>query len=576
MKASYLLFRHVDRGLSHLLAVCVLIALSACEHLPLYNKEKDSLAKSAQETYLGAKVTEAYAVQEDNLKKLLQAEVDALNESAALRLDIALLRMSDDRPQRDGSTSLAAWYKRAVANEESLGFPDSAAVLAMLDHQVEVADAQTVILRLRKRIGSGGDLQAHRTLPACEDVKGKPPTVETWPYLAKSADDFLADDFVEYVKRCQTVVQPPRGAGGSVAEAFNALMRAETELATRRGEAAALVEQVREAAAEVKAAKAEGEAARTAVADATKAVEADIAAAKKAADDLLGAVKDLRELAGGEGAALAAEENIRNISVVLGALGSGQVEAEDVAEDPRLVTAATALKNNVPALAADMAALIDYARAPPVSNLILELQHQTIEHSYATALIRLSELRIELLRARYHRLVNQAGAWRSFRHSLCNYAVLAAGGDHPGIKCDRFAAEPVPLADDVSLTQMVAVCTLEDAPISDCALRQTWRQAHDALRDSRVKREFWSALYYYADVVEAERAAREAELRLVDIEHREVLAAQRSGIEAWSNLVEVPIGQLSAYHASGIQPEALAEAIATILGLTAVGAGVAQ
>lgn len=566
---------HGWRVLHLTLAGLAFVTLAACEHLPLYNKEKDDLAKSAQKTYLDAKVTETYTVQEQNLQKLLQAEVDALNESAALRLDIALLRMSDDRPVPDGSTSLAGWYQEARDNERALGFPDGQAVLAMLDHQVDVAEAQTAIETTRDQIGAGGDAQALRTLPGCDAVKGKPATAETWPFLARTSDAGLVVLFEEYVKRCNIVTRTPPNAGGSVAEAFNDLTQAEAELANRRGEGADLAQKVSEAAAKVKAAKAEAEQAQTEVAAATEVVEKQVSDAKKAADGLLNAIKELREHSGGEGAVLAAEENIKNISVVLGALGSGQVEAEGV-EDPRLAEAAAALKNNVPALAMDMAALIDHARAPPVANLILELQHQTIELSYAKALIRLSELRIELLRGRYNKLVDEAGAWRSFRLSLCNYAILSAGGQHPGQACDNFDAKLVPVDPAVPESGNRLECTVGGTAIADCALNRTWRQAKEAGGGSRVQREYWSAIHYYAEAVEARRAAQEAEFRLVDIEHREVLAAQRSGIEAWSNLVEVPIGQLAAYHASGIQPEALAQAIALLLGLTAVGAGAAQ
>ncbi len=116
--------RWLRRPLKVVFAVVAIATLAACENLPLYNKEKDELAKSAQKAYTDTKVTEALNVQERNLEKLLKAEIDALNESASLRLDIALLRMSDDRPTKSGSTSLAGWYVRAKQEEKILGFPD--------------------------------------------------------------------------------------------------------------------------------------------------------------------------------------------------------------------------------------------------------------------------------------------------------------------------------------------------------------------------------------------------------------------------------------------------------------------
>ncbi len=566
--------RRAGRLLWRALAGSIVILLPACEHLPLYNKEKDSLAKSAQETYLKAEVTKTYAVQEENLKKLLQAEVDALNESAALRLDIALLRMADDRAVPDGSTSLAGWYADARMREVALGYPDSRAVLAMLDFLVEVANAEADILQQKNRINVV-DGEALRTLPSCEAVKGKEANAQTWPYLADNQNAFLPRLFANYVEQCEIAVRKPPVDGGRVAAAFDELVQAESELAKRRIDAEKLAGGMRAAADALKAARAKAEENRTAVTSATEAVEKNLDEARKATDGLLEAIQVLHGEAGAEGEALIAEKNIENINTLLAALGSGRLDADGL-KDNHLAKAVDQLREDIPSLAADMAALRDHAQAPPVSNLLLELQHQTIELNYAKALIRLSGLRVELLRGRLTRMMDQAGAWRSFRLSLCSYAVLSADDDHPGADCDDFEVTLEGQSDATPENPARATCKLKEEALTNCALQQTWREALNANQDNRVERELWKTIYYYAEAVEAERAAREAEFRLVDIEHREVLAAQRSAIEAWSNLVEVPIGQLAAYHASGIQPEALAEAIATVLGFAAIGAGAAQ
>ena len=160
--------RWLWRPLQVVFAVVAIAALAACQHLPLYNKEKDELAKSAQKAYTDTKVTEALNVQEKNLEKLLKAEIDALNESASLRLDIALLCMADDRPVADGSTLLAAWYVRAEKEETDLGFPEPGQVLAMLDYQIEVAEASVQVATVKGRIRSGSDgSKAIKALPSC-------------------------------------------------------------------------------------------------------------------------------------------------------------------------------------------------------------------------------------------------------------------------------------------------------------------------------------------------------------------------------------------------------------------------
>ena len=162
--------RWLRRPLKVVFAVVAIAALAACARLPLYNKEKDNLAQSAQKAYTDTKVTETLDVQEQNLEMLLKAETAALNESASLRLDIALLRMSDDRPTTDGSTSLAGWYERAKTAEKNLGFPDSSRILAFLDYQIEVAQAEIQIATVKARIGSDGS-KARKALPSCKAVR---------------------------------------------------------------------------------------------------------------------------------------------------------------------------------------------------------------------------------------------------------------------------------------------------------------------------------------------------------------------------------------------------------------------
>ena len=551
--------------------VTIVAALAACEQLPLYNKEKDKLAESALKAYTGAKVTEALDIQEENLKTLLKAEIAALNESASLRLDIALLRMSDDRPTKNGSTSLAGWYDRAEMQIQDLGFGDNASVLKMMDHRIEVEQAIIQLETVKARIGAPGS----KALPSCKAVRNDDLNNLKWKYAASIKDAFkrsaLMIDYREYVQRCQEALKPPPVAiSGRIATALNERLNAEAELRARQGKAKSLAAEVKEKTQALKKKKAEATEKLKAVTDAKKKLDNILKGHKQDADDLLQALKELREVAGGEGADLIAEKNIEAINAVLAAVGSGQANAEGL-KDPRLKVAVTMIRTHIPSLAADMAALLDRARAPPVSNLILELQHQIIEQKYAKALIALSEKRIEVLRARYRTLVDATGAWRGFRLALRNFALLSANKPDLRAKCDTFIAKPK--------NRDTAECALGTDPavvVNDCVLKLTWRLALNGPARSRQKRELYSALYQYAEAFEAERLSRAAEFHLADLDHREALAAQRSGIEAWSNLVAVPMGQLAAYHASGIKPEAIADFIATIIGMTAIGVGAAQ
>lgn len=564
--------RWLRRPLKVVFAVVAIAALAACAHLPLYNKEKDELAKSAQKAYTDTKVTEALNVQERNLEMLLKAETAALNESASLRLDIALLRMSDDRPTTDGSTSLAGWYERAKTAEENLGFPDSSRILAFLDYQIEVAQAEIQIATVKARIGSDGS-KALKALPSCKAVRNDDLANLNWKYttgIEANKRAFLMIDYKEYVLRCQEALTPPPVTGGRIGVAFAEMLQVEAELGRRKAQAKALAEEVKTMMGELKKKKQAATSKATKLANAEKSAEKVVDEAKDTADKLLDALKELREVVGGEGADRMAVKNIEAINTMLAAIGSGQANAEGL-KDKRLKTAVTWIQSNIPSLAADMAAFIDSAQAVPISNLILELQHQIIEQNYAKALTTLSKKRLEMLRARYRTLVDSAGAWRGFRLALCNFAVLSSNKPHPGALCDTFKVNI-----EKAVDRATVACTIGGKPVTDCALKLTWREALDETTDNRQKRELYSALYQYAEAFEAERASREAEFHLADLDHREALAAQRSGIEAWNNLVAVPIGQLAAYHASGIKPEAIADLIATVLGMSAIGAGAAQ
>jgi len=90
------------------------------------------------------------------------------------------------------------------------------------------------------------------------------------------------------------------------------------------------------------------------------------------------------------------------------------------------------------------------------------------------------------------------------------------------------------------------------------------------------KRELYSALYQYAEAFEAERASRELQFRLADVDHRKMLASQRSSIDTWNNSVAFLLGQLATHHSAGVDPAVIADAIGTIFGAGEIGAGGAQ
>jgi len=583
--------RRTKVRLRAVVALTAIAGLGACEHLPLYNKEKDELAQSAKKAYGEAEVPKVLDVEKANLDRLLAYELEALNESAKLRLDIALLRMSNDRPIPSGQTSLAAWYETAGNEVAALGFPASTSLLAYLDGTIDVGNARRQIDLIKARLGESGSA-AVKALPNCASVLVVDPETATWAFADRPENaaqrDFLMHDFAQYVTQCQ--VAAPAVKNGRVGIAFLDLNAALDELSQRRRKAAALTTEVKKKAKEVKDVQAKARKRQKAVADFQKTLNKRTDELKDVADGAASAAKALRDLPGADGAAETAEKAIAEITTVLAAIGSGEVDTDGKQTDGTagktvvsgdLATAAAWLSTNVPSLAADMAALIDQAKAPPVSNLILELEHQKIQRDYAKARIALAENRVELLRLRFNTLIDAARAWRGFRLALCNYAILSAGMDRVGPRCDLLTVAINPKVGD---TEPTATCTFTDggAAIDPCVLIATWRQALDAVDGARDddgrarKRELYGALYQYAEAFEAERATRELQFRLADIDHRETLTAQRSSIDAWNNSVAFLLGQLATHHSAGVDPAVIADAIGTIFGAGEIGAGGAQ
>jgi len=541
--------RWLEFPLQVAVAVFVFMAIFFPEYLPFYSKEKSDLAENALKIYKDTKVHESLDVQEKNLETLLKAEIEALNESAALRLDIALTRISSDRPVPSGQTSLAAWYETAGNEVAALGFPASTSLLAYLDGTIDVGNARRQIDLIKARLGESGSA-AVKALPNCASVLVVDPETATWAFADRPENaaqrDFLMHDFAQYVTECQVAAAVNNGRVGI---AFLDLNLALDELSQRRRKAKALTAEIKKMAKEVKNAQAEDRKRQKAIADFQKTLDKRTDELKDIADGVASVAKELRNLTGADGEAEIAEKAIGAITTVLGAVGSGQVasDGKQTALSADLATATAWLRSNVFPLADDMAELIDQAKAPPVSNLILELEHQKARRNYAKARIGLAESRIELLRLRFNTLIDAARAWRGFRLALCNYATLSAGIGRFGPRCHDFAAAVKPKDADGGTT---VACTFTDdrTAVEPCVLGKTWRQALDDAESARDddgrarKRELYSALYQYAEAFEAERASRELQFRLADVDHRKMLASQRSSIDTWNNSVAFLLG----------------------------------
>ncbi len=210
------------------------------------------------------------------------------------------------------------------------------------------------------------------------------------------------------------------------------------------------------------------------------------------------------------------------------------------------------------------------AKAPSVSNLLIELPHQTVLLEHAKALQALEERRVDILKAKFKAYLEEPKLILTFRDALCSFAyhsdTTPATQGHPGIKCDTFKPPEVGSAD----------CEIEGKAIRNCALSKPWKDFLNNPPRDDTGREFYKALAAFTQVFPVRASQIEQDFNLIDLKHRENLATREMALKAWNNLAAVPIEQLDAYYQSGLKPEAIADVIVKALGFTAITVGVSQ
>jgi hypothetical protein len=540
----------------------VSLALVGCESVTLYDAEKAALATGAETKYKDVKLNSLIEVEEQNLDKLLAAELDAIRANHQLRFEIATLRMA-----ADNTVSIGDWYLKADQDRKDLGFPTNADVLVFLDDQDSIRTARNKLL-FRKRMMA---IDIAAPPPACKMSEPPPDKLppKTWAAVEAlpegDAKGFLQIDYDSYRKDCKTILEKSRltPKSGLLLAAFNDWHSAQAALNARQDRVSQSAQAVAEARADY----------NKAVKDAQPGGSGTTEKVQETANKLANAIADASKAADSVGFDVLPKEQVESITTILKAIASGEVN-EDAIEQPQLASAALIAKS-LQSLAGEMEALIAQARAPSVSNLLIELQHQVVLMEYAGARRKLAQRRVDLYKGKYAALIRQAEFGRDFQLQLCNFSVLQNGGSFPGANCDQFAVSGGGLNSDGELN---VTCQLVDDPVGPpCPLRSPWNVALKLGAGFKVgaKRALYSAVAAFARLQEARMAASESEFKLVDLDHREAIAGNRAAIAAWNNLIVVPIDQLAAYYKSGIKPAEIADLIIKAIGFSAVAGAVA-
>ena len=174
--------------------------------------------------------------------------------------------------------------------------------------------------------------------------------------------------------------------------------------------------------------------------------------------------------------------------------------------------------------------LVKQSRAPAVSPLVIEKQHQLLLRDDALRRVGFGVQRVALLETKYNALVAEARFLLAQRDSVCN--VLQPADGKTRIKCDTLTAS----LEGGKWTCKFELKKLNDEPggaSPDCGrLALTWGQG---LREgtSTEKRALWEAIAALGGRLAIARPMQdEADFRLAHLSHLEVAASDEFAIRA--------------------------------------------
>jgi len=523
---------------------CAAALLAGCANgssVRLYDQSSAQVSSAVAQKFAAADLAGTVAQQEKNLDALLAEELQVIQENFALRRDITLLEIADN------GTAIAASYRDMVVLPlRKLGV-DASKVRGFLTAADTIALREEELEKLRVRYGSS----IGRAAPQCADVHST-----DVGDIEPEAKRRLAQRRLEGIgKACDEIAKLEAtqwlSTGGirrseqAVTDARDRLAEIESKLASARGD----VQQ---------AAKAHG-AAVDAAKKAGKTGEELRKAIKESADKLSSTLEKVAKAA----PEALAEERLSALMSLLQAAAGADVNVEDDESLQRAVLAVGGLSS----LSADLARLIAESRAPTVSNLLIELQHQTALLEHAREKRSIQRRRIGLLETRYRSFVDEADAVLRLRDALCDFAHLEAGGK----RADPQACDGFGVVEDASSGTWTC-----EGIAGACALDKPWNAYLKSSPKGDAGREFYEALTQYLRLFTIRSEQIQANFRLTDLKHRENLAARDAALKTWHNLAAVPIEQLDGYFQSGLKPDEIADLLVKALGFTAITVGVSQ
>jgi len=518
-------------------AFCLGSSLGACSHLVIHDESRAQLAATAKKTYADAKITDVAATEQQNLALLLDEEIKVVRENYSLQADYAALEFAN------GVDPMGDKYDEAVKRLDQLGFKGVAELRALLQ-----AGAKSEAVRSNVAAYTKVFKACHFTPSPC-DVGLPPepslPQVASPTSAEKRCRDLVVDAYHRYVKACAEA-KPDIPTTGDLANAHKEWDEASKALNER-------LEQQQKATDElVEAAKAYDSRAQQLAGLAAKGQDLSKSLVAEA-EKLAKALDKARSLG------VASGTQIESVVQLLTAVAGGDTSSTNPA-----LARATLVAKQIPSLAEDATNLETKRTAPPVSGLLLELQHQTSLADTAKKRYALQQERVDVLRAIYDARFKEAVRLLEFTDAVCSYALVSAGKSADGPSCDKFAYKKESVA-----------CLLDGQPIDNCVLVKSWK-VELAAESPSAKRKLYTAVTSYLQALSQQGLSPELAFRELDVRHRETLLAESSAIDAWSGIVSVPLDQLDGYYQGGLKPAEISDLLVKALGFTAITVGVSR
>jgi hypothetical protein len=543
--------------------VVVALILGGCESVRLHDKSKAAVSATVKTNYKEADVVGVIAVQAANLDALHKADLKVVQANLRLQRDYALLELVDgDFPMAE------TWKNEIERGIKSLGFKDATTLrkyLSAAEDQIplRIEQIQRLARLIKKATGkSPPECKSGKTL---KEADLKLPE-EINPQAAKRVKERFKT-IIDVCEKLQIEFMDAVASDGKIKSAESQWKRAKSAAVFYRTA-------VEDAQKRVKVLKANHKAAVTKLKKAGKTAVEIRGVIKKQAKELAGAVKKATELADAATKALseAAKKphqvlSSERISAIVTLLTAAAGEQTNVKNDPKLAKAVLVV-SGLSSLAGDISQLVAEAKAPSISNLLIELQHQVIQFEHAEAMDTLNKRRVEIHETKYKALREEAALLMLFRDSLCNFAVRSARKKHPRILCDSFV-----------VSNNGKTCkwgTEPDEMTNDCVFAKPWKEVLKRPPKGPEGRQTYRALAAYTRIFPVRATQIEQGTNLVDLKQRENLATRKMALKAWNNLAAVPIEQIDAYYQSGLKTEVIADLIVKALGFAAITAGVVQ